>query len=45
VPIAREIGRRFRNVLTDERVGVADGALSLAEVFQSFPVALLVRED
>jgi (1->4)-alpha-D-glucan 1-alpha-D-glucosylmutase len=45
VPVAGEIGRRFRNVLTGERLLVQDGVLGMAEVFQSFPVALLVREE
>jgi hypothetical protein len=38
-------GARFRNVLTGERIEARDGALALGDVFASFPVALLARED
>jgi (1->4)-alpha-D-glucan 1-alpha-D-glucosylmutase len=34
-------GGRFRNVFTNEAISAADGALPLAAVFRSFPVALL----
>jgi len=38
-------GARFCNVLTGERLEARDGALALGDVFASFPVALLARED
>jgi len=38
-------GARFCNVLTGERLEARDGALALGDVFPSFPVALLARED
>jgi (1->4)-alpha-D-glucan 1-alpha-D-glucosylmutase len=39
-----ELSGRFRNELTGEVVEPRAGALGLAEVCASFPVALLVRE-
>ena len=39
-----EAGPRFVNRLTGERLAVDRGALSLADVFANFPVALLVSE-
>ncbi len=44
-PLPGGIGARFRNVFTDGRVEVRDSALALGDVFASFPVALLARED
>ena len=42
VPV--ELGMRFRNALTGERVAARDGALAAADVFGVFPAALLERE-
>ncbi len=42
------VGKRFHNLMTDEHVDVANGdgalGLRLADVFETFPVALLRRE-
>jgi (1->4)-alpha-D-glucan 1-alpha-D-glucosylmutase len=40
-----EVGPRLVNRLTGERLAVDRGALSLADVFASFPVALLVQQE
>jgi len=45
VVLPEELGGRYRNVFTDERIEARDGALRLGEALTSFPVALLVRED
>jgi (1->4)-alpha-D-glucan 1-alpha-D-glucosylmutase len=44
VLIPLEAGRRFVNRLTGERLEVERGALPLASVFATFPVALLANE-
>ncbi|HEY0466416.1 MAG TPA: hypothetical protein VGC79_19535, partial [Polyangiaceae bacterium] len=41
---APELVGRFRQVLTGEILDFSDGA-SLSDVFQHFPVAVLLRED
>ena len=45
VLVPPEAGPRLVNPLTGERLAVNCGALSLADVFASFPVALLVRDE
>ena len=42
--VPAELGGRYRNAFTDERLEARDGVLPVADALASFPVALLERE-
>jgi (1->4)-alpha-D-glucan 1-alpha-D-glucosylmutase len=44
VVVPAEVGDRFVNALTGERLATRDGGLDAGSLFASFPVALLVTE-
>ncbi|MGH7313671.1 MAG: malto-oligosyltrehalose synthase, partial [Candidatus Rokuibacteriota bacterium] len=45
VVVPAEVGDRFVNALTAERLAVTDGGIDAAGLFASFPVALLVTDE